>query len=64
VNKVKQAFINQIDKQGIKLTDEQQDLYFNDFRQYCEEMEFTSEVEITEGALEYITSQIHYGIFH
>lgn len=60
---MKQTFINQLDKQGIKLTEEQQEQYFNDFRLYCEEMEFTSETEISEGAREYIACMIHYGVF-
>jgi hypothetical protein len=59
---VKRAFITQLIKQEIILNDEQFDRYLHDFIQYCEEMEFTSEEEIFEGAAEYIASQIHYGL--
>ncbi|WHY79039.1 hypothetical protein QNH20_07890 [Neobacillus sp. WH10] len=51
---MKQAFIKQLDKQGIKLTFKQLDKYLDDFRKYCEEMEFASEAEISEGAIEYL----------
>lgn len=57
---MKQAFLSQLIKQGIS---EQRVSYLNDFKLYCEEMEFTSKKEISEGAREYITCQIHYGIF-
>jgi hypothetical protein len=52
----------QLDKQSIKLTQEQQEVFLNDFRQYCEEMAFNSKEEIFEGAVEYIACQIHYGL--
>jgi hypothetical protein len=59
---VKRAFITQLIKQEIIFNEEQFDRYFHDFIQYCEEMEFTSEEEILEGAGEYIACQIHYGL--
>ena len=60
---MKQAFLNQLISQGISLTKEQREKYLDDFKSYCEEMEFTTEAEIIEGAKEYVTCQIHYGIF-
>lgn len=60
---MKQVFFKQLGKQGIKLTDKQLDEYFEDFMQYCEEMGFINEAEIIDGASEYITCQIHYGVF-
>lgn len=63
VKKLKEAFINQLNKQRIKLTEEQKEEYFNDFRQYCKEMCFTNKAEIIDGAKEYVLCQIHYGIF-
>jgi hypothetical protein len=53
---------HQLDKQRIKLKQEKQVEFLDDFRQYCEEMAFTSKEEISEGAVEYIACQIHYGI--
>jgi hypothetical protein len=54
---------HQLDKQSIiKLTQVQLDEYLVDFRQYCEEMAFTSKEEISRGAVEYIACQIHYGL--
>ncbi|MED4342844.1 hypothetical protein [Bacillus licheniformis] len=58
-----EAFIIHLDKQGIKLTEEKQKKYFNDFKKYCEEMEFTTEEEVNNGALEYVMCQVHYGVF-
>ncbi len=62
MKKVILGFITQLDKQGINLTVEQQANYINDSKIYCEEMVYKTEDEINDGALEYITSQIHYGI--
>jgi hypothetical protein len=59
---MEQVLIRQLDKQGMKLTQVELEEYLDDFRQYCEEMEFTSEDEIFEGAVEYIACQIHYGL--
>jgi hypothetical protein len=56
-----EGLIRQLDKQCIKLTQEQLEEYLVDFRQYCEEMGFTSEEEISKGVVEYIACQIHYG---
>ncbi|MGG3467347.1 hypothetical protein ABES02_07485 [Neobacillus pocheonensis] len=60
---MKKAFINEIVKRDVMLTSEDKCKYFNDFKLYCEEMDFTTEEEIKKGAFEYVTCQIHYGIF-
>lgn len=60
---MRQSFINQLDKQDIKLSESKQEIYFNDFEEYCKEMEFTTEEEVNAGALEYVMCQIHYGVF-
>ncbi|MBT2729206.1 hypothetical protein J7E63_20120 [Bacillus sp. ISL-75] len=60
---MKQAFFNELVKQDVKFTIEDKCKYFSDFKLYCEEMDFTTEEELVKGAFEYVTCQIHYGIF-
>lgn len=60
---MKNIFTNQLETQGVQLSEDQFNKYFNDFAVYCEEMEFATYFEIKDGAIEYITCQIHYGIF-
>ncbi|WP_445491608.1 hypothetical protein [Niallia sp. 03133] len=60
---MEKAFFTQLNKQGIKLSIEDKFKYFLDFKKYCEEMEFATEEEVSEGIKEYITCQVHYGTF-
>lgn len=60
---MKRIFSNQLKVQGIILSEEQFDTFFNDFKKYCKEMDFSSIKEIHDAAIEYISCQIHYGIF-